>query len=256
MSCADIHERKFVRLLQIIPRNANTLFAYYNFKSIHMIYKRLDLKRFAVVPFLIVLTSCVFEEDKNDFYQQFTSDDLKYLITPRRSYSNNGEADEYDIYSLKYLLNRKDTLNVSVKTKLYNEALPKDFWAWDQYYMFCGRSSIYFDCIGFPWLTVKIAQDTVHNAADKVFEVCVSDTRHVLSYKYLGPASDSLPKLDTARVLGRTYHSVHKFFSNTADQELTRVKSFYFAKGVGFIRVESVDGLTLELLDGGVTNRQ
>lgn len=221
-----------------------------------MIYKRLDLKRFAVVPFLIVLTSCLIEEDKSDFYQQFTSDDLKYIITPRRAYSNNGESDEYDSYPLKYLLNGKDTLNLSVKTELYNDALPKDFWAWDQYYLFCGRSRIFFNDFEFRWLSVEIAQDTVHNAADKVFEVCVSDPRNVLRYKYLGPASDSLPKLDTARVLGRSYHSVHKFITNTADRDLTRVKSFYFAKGVGFIRVESVDGLTLELLDGGVTNRQ
>jgi hypothetical protein len=218
--------------------------------------KRLGLKRLVIVPFLIVLSSCHLEEENNDFYQQFTSDDLKYLITPRRAYFNNGKADEFDTYPLKYLLNGKDTLNVSVKTKLFNEALPKDFWAWDQYYLFCGRSSIYFDCIGYPWLTVEIAQDTVHNAADKVFEICVSNTSNVLSYQYFGPASDSLPELDTANVLGRSYHSVHKFFTNTADRDLTRVKSFYFAKGVGFIRVESVDGLTLELLDGGVTNRQ
>jgi hypothetical protein len=221
-----------------------------------MIYKRLVLKRFAVVPFLIVLTSCFFEEDKSDFYQQFTSDDLKYIITPRRTYYNKGEAYEYDSYPIKYLLNGKDTLNLTVKTKLYNEALPKDFWAWDQYYMFWGRSSIYFNDLEFCWLSVEIAQDTAHYAANKVFEVCVSDFRNVLRYKYLGPASDSLPKLDTARVLGRLYHSVHKFITNTADRDLTRVKSFYFAKGVGFIRVERVDGLTLELLDGGVTNRQ
>jgi len=49
---------------------------------------------------------------------------------------------------------------------------------------------------------------------------------------------------------------VLKFYSDSLDRTMTNVKYFYFAKGVGFIKMETMEGKLLELLKAGKANRQ
>jgi len=53
--------------------------------------------------------------------------------------------------------------------------------------------------------------------------------------------------LDTAMVLGRLYESVYKFDLPRENGDLG-IKSVYFAKKYGFIKIEGHDGSKLELI--------
>ena len=213
------------------------------------------MKRLLVIPFIVSLTSCSdFPENTYDFYQQFNYNDLQYLITDKDSFYNVGDDKSFD-YPLRYLANGKDTINVTAKTEFRNRGVPEDAF-WTIYDEFCGTSTIYTNQnTDINFLEVRIKQDTIYDATDKRFTVHRSNTGYSVYFEFLGNAANSIP-MDTADIRGTIYQSVHKFYVDSLDRVLTKIKSFYFAKSVGFIRVETVDGKTLELLKGGSANRQ
>jgi len=47
-------------------------------------------------------------------------------------------------------------------------------------------------------------------------------------------------------VLGKTYKDVYKFYPSS--KGIPQIKSIYFAKKFGFIRLERTDGVKLELV--------
>ena len=213
------------------------------------------MRNLFLLTFIVLLTSCSdFPESSYTFYQQFNFNDLQYLITDKFFYYNVGDRDSYD-YPLRYLVNGKDTITVTATTEFSNRGVPEDAF-WTIYDEFWGTSTVYVrQNSGFYALEVQIMQDTVHNSTDKRFSVHLEHANYELYYKFLGNASDSIP-MNTANIRGDLYQSVHKFVADSSDQAMTGVKSFYFAKSVGFIRVETVDGKTLEILKGGAANRQ
>ena len=211
------------------------------------------MKILYVLPFVVGLMSC--NLDSSNYYQQFSYDDLQYLITDRSYYYNQGDHVSYD-FPLTYLLNGKDTVEVTAYTDLGNSAKPDDESFFPDYYDFWGSSLIYFPSnTGFHWAKVDINQDTIHNSADKEFSLKLEKRSYYVYYKFSGDASDSIP-LDTANIRGVIYQSVLKFYSDSLDRAMTNVKYFYFAKGVGFIKMETMEGKLLELLKAGKANRQ
>jgi hypothetical protein len=134
--------------------------------------------------------------------------------------------------------------------------MPEGEMFWIDYYELWGISEIDFPKnFGFKWLKVIMIQDTTYNTTDKTFYISLENTKYYMYNEFLGNAFDSIP-LDTADIRGNIYQSVIKIEADSLDKALTKVKSYYYARSVGFIRVESTDGKVLELLKGGSANRQ
>ena len=209
-----------------------------------------------VLPLLLLMSSCIdLPVDSHHYYQQFNFNDLQYLITDKFAYYNIGDNNTFE-YPLRYLVNGKDTIDVVAKTEFFNHAMPEGEMFWVDYYELWGISEIYIQQnSGFKRLKVIIIQDTLYNTTDKTFSVCLENTKYYMYNEFLGNASDSIP-LDTADIRGNVYQSVFKIEADSLDKALTKVKSYYYARSVGFIRVETVDGKVLELLKGGSANRQ
>lgn len=186
--------------------------------------------------FMIIglLTGCGFF-DLGTEYCQYTPDELSHLYFDRDSLVYDGNSiDYYD--TIAFLHNSEDTMLVKVHTSIYSWAPPYGSIA--EYLN--GTSRMYFDeQTGFQYAQVRVSKVSKYSDADIFMDFVIIN----------GGCSDvkmNVP-LDTALVLGKTYNNVYKFeFTVNSPSKL---KSIYFAKKYGFIKVEVTDGRKLERLE-------
>jgi hypothetical protein len=183
--------------------------------------------------------------DSETKYHQLTSDDLTHLYINLDTLTYDGNEIEYTD-SVRFLLNAKDTITVAAKTQIWSTI---DQFAFVDLRDMHGKSSIHFSSeTGLDYVYVHLYRSNSSNyPPQKTFTVSLVDGNfwpltHILNEIISGPYS-----LDTSVILGRIYENVYKFdLCSTSDY--TGVKSVYFAKKYGFIKIEGHDGSKLELI--------
>jgi hypothetical protein len=191
----------------------------------------------------------------NDFWKDvkwhdvyyFSKDDLSYLYLDKDTLL----PDEREIYfedSLYFLINSKDTILAKVYTDIY---------AYNPYVVeetFTGLSGIKFyrkdgqNSYSDAFIYIEKDTDSVPNIE---FTITI---RKLLFHQYcsyftvLNSSERGKMKLDTAYVLNQLYSNVIKFYPSKEDST-NKFKSIFFAKKCGYIRMETVDGEKIELIN-------
>jgi hypothetical protein len=169
-----------------------------------------------------------------DFNEQLTADDLSHLYFDRDTVLCDEDGIEFTD-SVTFLLSSRDTLTVAANTSIWlvAHALGISYYA-------NGKSSISFDRrVGYYYASIKVDRQF----SSKTIRVSKGDGGNDLDKVISEPIT-----LDTAIILGRLYESVYKFDLPRENGELG-IKSVYFAKKYGFIKIEGHDGSKLELIE-------
>jgi len=207
------------------------------------VYIKLELKfeimrkiNLIQVMLLALLTSCgiPFSEVTDPGYYQFTPNDLSHFYIDKDSLSFTENFYYKD--SVIFLLNSKDTIYAEVKTYVH-------YWPSDNQYRpnpLVGISTINFnEQTGFLVFECLVSKNSVGEYSSKRIEVGISNADQYYS-NYLSNVTD------TATVLDSIYHDVYKL--NFNESSTNNIKSIYFAKKFGFIKVERFNGKKMELI--------
>ncbi len=184
--------------------------------------------------------------DDKGKYHQFTTEDLSFLYYNADTLVFNGDFTYCD--TVVFLVNNSDTLNVAVNTKFYSFI---ETFSFSSKRNLSGLSAMEFDeSLGFRCAQILIHRSSDTGEPDRRMEVWVSGGKDYLAY--------FKPTYDTAFVLGKIYQEVYKIYPPANDPTL--IKSLFFAKKYGFIKIERTDGRKLELIkiqskDNSSTNR-
>jgi hypothetical protein len=191
--------------------------------------------------FLLILSGCdlhLFEYPK---IYQFTSDDLSFLYFNQDTLTYDIEKDEAINYSdsVYFLYNSKDTCSAKIWTRINSHV--NVFWGVENY--LDGESEVYFNNIG-NFMSAHInTSKQFENELYKMFEVY----RKNFTSQFEFISSQNL-EFDTALVLNHLYSGVLKFYPSKKDST-NKFKSIFFAKKFGYIKLETVDGEKLELIN-------
>ena len=183
-----------------------------------------------VISLLLILGCCV----EYDFNEQLTADDLSHLYFDRDTVLCDEDGIEFTD-SVTFLLSSRDTFTVAVNTSIWlvAHALGVSYYA-------SGKSSMLFDRrVGYYYASIKVDR----RFSSKTIRVSKGDGGNDLVKVISEPIT-----LDTAMILGRLYESVYKFDLPRENGDLG-IKSVYFAKKYGFIKIEGHDGSKLELIE-------
>lgn len=173
-----------------------------------------------------------------DDYYQPTSDDLSHLYYDQAEVLFAGVPISYKD-TILFLANGSDTLSVEVHTVFNYIQNPFSFN--DAREGVSGHSSLDFgNRYGLSTAQIYIRKCD-SKPCSKQIELSVAEGKTY--FERFGS------QLDTALVLGRMYQDVYKIYPPEGGQ--TQLKSIYFAKKFGFIRIERLDGQKLELLRNG-----
>lgn len=178
--------------------------------------------------------------DSETKYHQLTSDDLAHLYINLDTLTYDGKDIEYTD-SVRFLLNAKDTITVAAKTQIWSTI---DQFAFVDLRDMHGQSTIHFSkTYGLNYADIQIFREFYTSPSRKVFCVSKADGGRNLDEWVSGAFT-----LDTAYILGRLYESVYKCNLPRENGDLG-IKSVYFAKMYGFIKIEGHDGSKLELIE-------
>lgn len=175
---------------------------------------------------------------ESDSYEQLSADDVSHLYFDRETVVCEKEDIEFTD-SVTFLLNSRDTVIVAAKTRIWS-TIDEPLHLGN--YNANGKSNILFDkAKGFYYADIQLHR--IFDPSTKTFRVSKGDGGNDL-YKVI---SEPIT-LDTAMILGRLYESVYKFDLPSENGHLG-IKSVYFAKKYGFIKIEGHDGSKLELIE-------
>lgn len=188
---------------------------------------------------LIGFTSC-FEDEIEPYYTQPNRDDLAFLHFNEDSILFTGQTIQY-LDTLHYNYNDSVSIQAVAKTTLYYTNNP---WGNPAIKSMNGKTTLMFDtCSAIKSAEISFIRYYGVQASTKNFIVKsngINDFNHMLM-----PGYDDSTFMDTSRIRGVLYPSVIKFYPS--EEFETNLKSVFFAKGHGFIRIETNDGDLLEL---------
>ncbi len=196
------------------------------------------ISRVTIYLSVLLIHGCCLED--SDFYEQLTTDDLSHLYFDRDKVVCEEEDIEF-MDSVTFLLNSRDTVACAAKTLIWSTIDHSLGISYDAN----GKSSIIVDRnIGFSSATITIYKKYNKDySSQKTIRVSKGDGGNDLDKVISEPIT-----LDTAMILGRLYESVYKFDLPRENGDLG-IKSVYFAKKYGFIKIEGHDGSKLELIE-------
>jgi hypothetical protein len=191
---------------------------------------------FSFLFFLLI--SCVEQESDNRF-TQFTSDDLSFLYYNSDTLDFTGRSINY-LDTITFALNGINIIRVPIETKIDTFRSPP--WDMSNEAGIQGESSLILEKeSGFRYATVGVSRQRIDdNGSTKYFYVSIDGGTPFGKHFYI---NDEIP-LDTALVLGNYYNNVIKIEPDSLTQ--SKIKSIYFAKKFGFIKIETLDGKTME----------
>jgi len=193
--------------------------------------KTKSIRLISLVIGLLLIHGCCVE---SDFNFQLTANELSHLYFDRDTVDCDEDGIEFTD-SVTFLFSSKDTITVAAKTSIWLTLHPLGI----SYYA-NGESKILFDRrIGYYYAYIKVDSQF----SSKTIRVSKGDGGNDLDKVISEPIT-----LDTAMVLGRLYESVYKFDLPRENGDLG-IKSVYFAKKYGFIKIEGHDGSKLELIE-------
>lgn len=199
------------------------------------------MKKLMYIVLLIINYSCQLDWDKKE-YRQFTSDDLHHLYYNKDTLTYTGQQIYYGD-TIYFLLNKTDTIKAPVVTSIRSWLPISAILNTED---ICGQSDIYLPkSTGFRYIDIHIDRRTDSGYLERRFEVGLFNTDYN-GFQKIVYSYESFP-LDTMMVLNKLYSDVYKFHDST-DNNKSRIKSVYFAKKYGYIKIESTDGIVLELI--------
>jgi hypothetical protein len=196
------------------------------------------MKKILSFFFFLSLLSCIDTESEHQ-YTQFTSDDLSYLYFNLDTLVFTGSTIYY-VDTITFMLNGTERIRVPLTTKIDTFKNPP--WGVYSDAGIEGISSLILQKeSGFLYATVGVSRQSKYdNNSEKYFVVKANGVNPYEKYFY---ANDSI-HLDTAIVLGVHYNNVLTF--EPGIEYPSNIKSIYFAKGFGYIKIETLDGKTME----------
>lgn len=204
------------------------------------------MKNILAFVLILLMVSC---DDYNTVnrYTQFTRDDLSFLYFDSDTVVFNG-SDIIFTDTISFLFNGTDIVKVPVYTKIEASYFP--FSPGGKGTDIQGESTLEFNPqTGFKFAEVRLTRDDINKVGSyKEFAVGLYGKK---SYTKDIKRDFQIP-LDTALVLGVLYNNVFKIVPDSIYQSdsksifFTNIKSIYFAKKFGFIKIETVDGKSME----------
>jgi hypothetical protein len=197
-----------------------------------------------VISFLLIHGCCL---ENPDTYEQLSTDDLKHLYFNRDSVICEEEDIEFTD-SVTFLLNSRDTITVAAKTKIWTTIdEPLHLGNFDAN----GQSTIMFEKkTGFEFIQVSVYRslDWQYPSKKKYRVSLVNSDQVIIFSRIVDELINGVFPLDTASVLNLVYNQVYKYDLSKEGNE-SNIKSVYFAKKYGFIKIEGHDGSKLELIE-------
>jgi len=200
------------------------------------------MKKYLFIFTVIALTACKNDEPTSK-YRQFTKDDLSHLYYNKDTLTYKGISIIYRD-TVIYQLNNTDTIHVKIETQINSYySSPINFENIEDIF---GSSVIHFEKeTGFEFGDIRLYRTVNSWNAEKFFQVRANGTNVFSGHYY---PKDTV-NLDTAKVLGKIYQNVYKFYPPVEDK--TDIRLIYFAKKYGYIKIEKLDGTKIELIDKG-----
>ncbi len=191
-----------------------------------------------VISLLMIHGCCLYESNT---YEQLTADDLWHLYFDRDKVVCEEEEIEYKD-SVSFLINARDTIKTAVMTRIWSSSINLGTTNNAN-----GESYIYFErktgFLEYNFAYIRLFRKYGAYSSKRTFlvrkEYGGNDFKKVISEPFT---------LDTAMILGRLYESVYKFDLPRENGD-SGIKSVYFAKKYGFIKIEGHDGSKLELIE-------
>ena len=196
----------------------------------------LTMRNYITLLLVLFLFSCV-DYGPSNRYTQLTSDDLSYLYYNFDTLTYSGQTILY-VDTITFLVNGVNRIKVPVKTKI--QSTPSMFFP-DLPESIDGVSEMRpANGIDIRYAEVINSKSNDDFNSEKWFYFYLNNGQ---SFSKVFYSKDSI-KFDTANVLGRQYVDVIKFKPDSLTQG--SMKSLYFAKKFGFIKIETFDGLRIE----------
>jgi len=198
-------------------------------------------KYLSLVILILLFVSCIGISDRSDQQIQFNSDDLSFLYYDSDTLLFDGNTIEFKD-TISFLLNRTEVKKVQVVTKINsNRSSPFDLYGESTIE---GESYMKFnEETGFSHALVGVSRDFINDSGSKKY-IYVSVEKRIAYNKFFYPNDKII--FDTALILGVCYDNVIKFKPDSLSNRNTNIKSIYFAKKFGFIKIETIDGKTME----------
>ena len=195
-----------------------------------------------------VLISC---EDE-PVYNQLISDQLRHLYLIDTTYTYSGETEEFT-GTVQFLKNAQQIIDVKVTTRI------RDFQTSvisTNRFNVRGISEIELNQEGFRSVVVEVHGSSSEGNQDQLLYIGGNDRKEFYFSTSLPLPNRENPntefkELDTALVNGIIYNQVYKFTQEDLEQYQFDFDGFdrvYFAKDFGYILIETLDGLKLELI--------
>jgi len=190
---------------------------------------------FVLILFLI---SCT-EYDSGYRYTQFTSDDLSFFYYNSDTLNFTGKEFIFKD-TISFLLNKTELVRIPVTTDISETKNP--LWEINHEYGIQGESEIDFNNGKYSLeATIGVNRHYIDDSgSQKYFYVSVDGGLFVSKYYQY---NDSIP-LETATILGNHYDNVINIEAENLSE--SNIKTILFAKKIGFIKIETIDGKTLE----------
>lgn len=196
-----------------------------------------------LIAFLLIIFFC-FSCDQTEIIvkvTQFSEDDLEYLYFYDDSLMFTGESILYTD-SLTFLLNNSEIKKVAFITII--DTLSTPLWIFKVETGIQGETVIRFDnCEDFKYAEVGVYRNDENSVSTKYFSVKANGSN---PFVYEIPYNVTL-LLDTVEVQGKTYYDVYKF--EPPIEYHSNIKVILFSKKDGYIKIETYDGKTIELMN-------
>lgn len=144
---------------------------------------------------------------------------------------------------LKYLKNNKDSIEINFVSSIrkYEKSVYVGELNLTKYYYEEGNFKCYFENNLYCEFDARI--DSNNQFIIENWDISLFKTGFTLCEKN---SFKNLQKIDTAKILGKTYNDVYKFIPKSFGPD--EFKKIYYSKGIGFILIELNSGYKLELL--------
>lgn len=189
-----------------------------------------------VFSLILLMTSCEFWDPAGigDPNYHLSSDEVGFLVFKPDTIPSDGMPRVY-FEKATYLLNGKDTVIIDVVTDVYfSDRNPN--------WILSGNTSLDFKAgMGFDRAVCYVEGDTALVASFMYLELSI--TNAIKDY-----FRNLTFKTGSAVVLGKQYQDVYECVPVSWQMKENLVKSVLYAKKYGFIRIETIEGKTLELI--------
>jgi len=199
------------------------------------------MKKYIFAYVVLILTAC--NQDNTIRYRQLTKDDLSHLYYNKDTLTYKGINIIYRD-TVIYQLNNTDTIHVKIETQINSYySSPLNF---ENVEDIGGKSLMRLDVkTGFKYANIAVSRTTDSWSAEKYFEVGANGINGFEKQYF----SKDTVSLDTAKVLGKIYQNVYKFYPPIEGK--SDIRLIYFAKKYGYIKIEKTDGTKIERIDSG-----